>query len=113
MSRNDLHEVELQIEDARKMVKRGEALDRLFYNKDFQEVILEQYFREEPIRLVHLKSDPEMGREDRQAYVLGAIDAIGHFRTFLDRLGQEGDRAKTALAEAEETRDEIMAEDDE
>ncbi len=110
MSQSDIHEVEVTIEDARKVVKRGEALERLMRNKDFKEIVLDHYFRDEAVRLVHLKSDPNMQEDRMQEAVDTQIRAVGSLRFFFDRLQAEAEQMAYAIEENQNTLEELREE---
>lgn len=109
MSQQELRELESNIKDLNEMVQLGTALDRLRKNRDFKKVIEQEYLKEEAIRLVHLKADPNMQGEREQARVIRDLDAIGSFTQFLDLIVHKTDAAKDALDECEDLRAELEA----
>lgn len=110
MSQSDIREVEVTIEQARKQIKLGEALQRLMNNQDFKDIVLEQYLREEAVRLVHLKADADMQDPRRQQNMDMGIAGIGLFRVFCDRIQSDGEAAEEALQEHLQTLDDVQSE---
>lgn len=111
MSQSDIHEVEVSLEQANLQIAMSDAVARLEQNRDFQEIVLGHYFRDEAVRLVHMKGDPSMQREDRQASIMSMMDAIPAFRNFLERITDAGQQARVAKEEYEGTLDELRGEE--
>lgn len=111
MSRNDIQEIELNIKEAQKMVDLGKSLDRLYSNKDFKKVFLEGYFKDEAVRLVHLKSDPSMQKVEYQTAIVKNMDAIGAVRSYFDMLNHQAQMAKQAIDAGEEALEELRTEE--
>lgn len=105
-----IHEVEISIEEAKQTLELRDALRKLRENPDFKKVIEENYFKEEASRLVLLKADMNVQDREIQKQINKQIDAIGYFRGYLQSLFQLGSQAEQALAEAERTREEILEE---
>lgn len=108
-----LKELDYRIKAGKKMIDTGAALERLMNNRDFKEVILEGYFREEAIRLVSAKADVAFQSEASQASIIKQIDAIGCVQDYLRLLQRYAAQAEKEVADHEETREEILAEGDE
>jgi len=114
MNREELlAEIDLNIQEAKKVVEVGDSLERLRNNRDFKKVIQEGYFRDEAVRLVHLKSDPNFQTPERQQSILLQIDAIGSLDQYFRTLIHTAELAKKAVDAGEEAREEILAEGDE
>lgn len=94
-------------------LKRLEALNRLRNNKDFKDIVMEGYFKEEAIRLVHLKSDPASQTNDKQTAILRDIDAIGTLASYFNTIVIIGDRAQKSIEESNQTLYDIAKEEDE
>lgn len=103
--------IEANIREAKKIVELGNCLERLQSNRDFQKVIAEGYFRQEAIRLVHLKADPSMQSPASQQSIISQMDAIGALTQYFQTVFHTASIAAKAIAADEETRDEILAED--
>lgn len=69
--------MEQAIENAKVYKDLGTSLEKLRSNREFKKVILDGYFKDEAIRLVHLKSDPSMQTPEKQDAIIRSIDAIG------------------------------------
>jgi hypothetical protein len=110
MTANALAEIERDIQSARERVELGHALERLKHNPDFQKVVVKGYLEQEAIRLVHLKADPAMDSPANQAAIDRLINSIGAFAQYLHVMGRQATQAVGALADAEETRAEMLEE---
>jgi hypothetical protein len=111
MSNSPIQAIEENIKQAKKIVEVGEALGRLQNNRDFKRVVIEGYFEQEAIRLVHLKSDPNLQSPDSQKSILAQIDAIGAVSQYFSTVLHKASIARKAIASDEEARDEILAEE--
>lgn len=111
MSNETIQAIEDNIKQARKIVEVGEALERLKNNRDFKRVIVEGYFEQEAIRLVHLKSDQNVQSPDMQKSIMSQIDAIGAISQYFSTVLHKASIARKAIASDEEARDEILAEE--
>jgi hypothetical protein len=111
MTGNDqVQQIELSIEEARKIVKRRDMAQKLASNREFRKLILEFYFVDEAARLVGLLSEEETkaNREDIQDMMKG----IAYLRLFLRQTIQMGNIAAAELADLNEALDEINEEED-
>ena len=95
--------VELSIKNARKTLDQAKSLERLRSNRDFKALILDGYFREEAIRLVHLRSDPAYQSPTAQALILLDIDAVANLVSYFRTVEALGETARKALIDGEET----------
>lgn len=111
MAQDVIQAIESNIKEARKIAEVGTALERLQSNRDFKKVVLEGYFEQEAVRLVHLKAEPAMQKPEMQQSILTQMDAIGSFAQYLDTVLHKASLATKAIASDEETRDEILAEE--
>jgi len=99
----DRAEVELSMKNARKTRDLALSLERLRSNRDFKALILDGYFREEAIRLVHLRSDPAYQGPEKQALLLLDIDAVANLASYFRTVDALGETARKALKDGEET----------
>lgn len=104
-----LAQVEREIAQADRVIELSDVLKRLESNRDFKKIVTELYFKEEAVRLVHLKADPAMQADKMQANIDRDITAIGVFAGFLREIHKNGDRARMSKADDVETRDELAA----
>ena len=111
MSNATIQAIEDNIRQARKIVEVGEALERLRNNRDFKKVMLEGYFEQEAIRLVHLKSDQNVQSPDMQKSIIAQIDAIGAVSQYFGTVMHKASIARKAISSDEEARDEILEEE--
>lgn len=106
-----IKEIELSIEQAKSMVSLEDALNRLYANKDFQQVIVQNYLKDEAIRLVHLKSSPQMDTASHQENIIKQIDAIGNFLSYLQTITYMGQQAQLTIDEYNQAKQDILFED--
>ena len=110
MSTSTIQQLENSIKQSQKIVDLGDALDRLRNNRDFKKVIIEGFFEQEAIRLVHLLSDSNMQSPEMQTSIHKQMIAIGGFRDYLDTLNVRAGMARRSVEADEATRDEILQE---
>jgi hypothetical protein len=110
MSQSDIEQIELSIEEARKMVDRGRMAEELSMNSGFRKLVLEGYFVEEAARLVHLSSDPTVP-ENMRTVILRDLNGPGAFKRYLSTLVQMGRMAAQEIRDAQETLEEIRQEE--
>ena len=113
MSDSEIQRITENIKDAQKIIDLGSALDRLYSNRDFKKVILEDYFNQESIRLVHLKADSNMQSPERQQSILLQMDAIGSLKQYFITLMRRTDMARKSVESDEQMRDELLADGEE
>lgn len=111
MTNNTIQDIELSIKEAKELVEVGNSLQRLMGNRDFKRVILEGFFKEEAIRLVHLKADPSFQTADRQHSIVQQMDAIGSLSGYLSTVLLKASQAAKSIELDETTRDEMLAEE--
>jgi len=107
---NEIEQIEVNIDVARKDVEKMDGLLRLIKNKDFQSLIDEGYFINEASRLVILRADPAMQEPSLQETINNGITAVGHFRQYLNTVMQIGRMAESGIKEDESTRQELLEE---
>lgn len=110
-----LEAVEISVEKAHKQVKMHEALARLEKNKDFKYLILEQLLREGAIEQVHLLASPQLlapgpGAEAAKKSFEVRMAMIGEFANWCRYIHMEGESAKEALNEHDDTMQQLLAE---
>lgn len=106
----DVQLIEVSIEEANKQVNLGKALDKLHKNREFKQIILEGFFKEEAIRLVGLKAHPAMQDEAQQAAILKEIDAIGSLRNYFGKIYQGAAMADQSIISHEQELEALRAE---
>lgn len=105
-----LENIEISIEQAKKAIDMMESLLKLTKNKDFKKVINEGYFEKEASRLVLLKADPSMQSPEDQRLLDNSIIAIGFLRQYFSAVIQMGRMAERSIANDEVTREELLGE---
>lgn len=102
--------IENSIETAKEHVAIKDAVERLSRNRDFKKVILEGYFEQEAIRLVHAKADPEFQTPEKQEELHNEMLAIAGVRAYLNRLIQIGRMEEASIPSHERELDALRAE---
>lgn len=110
-NKEQLAELDRNIEASKVFVELGAALTRLNSNKDFRTVVTSGYFEKEAVRLVHLKAEPAMQTPERQAAIIRDLDSIGAFHQYLMFIETQAARATHAVEQDELTREDILRED--
>jgi len=105
-----LHQVEISLQNATKAIELGDALERLHKNSDFKKVILEDFFKEEASRAVMLKSDSNMLGEEQQITVDNIITSIGGLYQYFAKIYRIADMSIRALEANQQTREELLKE---
>lgn len=108
---DQLEQVEISIEEAKKAIALKNTLIKLSHNPDFETLIYKGYFEDESVRLVMGKANPVMDTSDKQADIIKRIDAIGMLQQYFQAIVMRGDQMERSLADNEQTREEILAED--
>lgn len=102
-------EIQLSIQEAKKLIARKDAAKRLTDNRDFKELVLEGYLRDEAIRLAHISADGNM-KEYRDEIML-SMQGISLFRQFMQNIIRMGDMAQAELYDYEQALDDVRAEE--
>lgn len=111
MQNPEIEQLEIQKAHALKAIALGKCAERLSRNKDFKKLILEEFFEQEPQRLVLLMSDPNFQTADAQQSLIQEMKAIGSLRQFLSSRVQFGLQMQDALDEYDATLEELHQED--
>ena len=106
-----IQQVELTIEEAKKHINRMNALIKLSNNKEYKEIFLEGFFKDYAIQQVMLKGDPSQQGPDDQAAIIRNIDSIAAVRFHLHAIMAQGRQMEGALVDHEETLGELREED--
>ena len=107
---NDIQAVELNIKRAKELIDLGTALDHLRSNRDFKKVIIDGYFSDEAVRLVHLKGDPSMQGESSQTSIIKQMDSIASLYQYFFTIDMRASSAARSVESDEETLSELLAE---
>lgn len=107
---NTLAQLDRDAKALKPQVELGLALDKLRVNRDFNKLIVEGYLKDEAIRLVHLKADPNMQAPEQQAGIDRDIAAIGVLNQFFVITDQRARIAGKQVNDIEEMRAEVLSE---
>lgn len=110
MSLETIQEIEASINEAKKMIEKGRALERLMLNQDFKKLITVGYLETGAIHLVLLKAQSNMQTDVLQSGIIKQIDSIGSLNEYFEEIRHQSLLAATSIINNEETRDEIIAE---
>jgi hypothetical protein len=107
---SQLQELETDIENVKKTVRRYELLEKLEDSPEWKELIEDGYFRDEAARVVGLRGDLQMrmGGELQMQWLDDMLTGIGALQQYLNFIKQTGSAAKHALEEDQETRAELL-----
>lgn len=109
MSEQHITTLELSIEEAQKAVKLGEHLDRLMKNRDFKALIEQNYFKDEAVRLVHLKGSPKMASEELQTFIDNCMIGISGLQQYFNTVRHNAMQAEVGIEECEREIDAIRS----
>ena len=106
----DLEQIEINIEAAKQLIAIDETLTRLENNKDFQAIILEDFFKTNVVRLVRLKASPQCQDDLNQKFITAQIDAVGQMHQYFTGIRIQGNSARQALERDQEELASILTE---
>ena len=109
-NQQDIIEIEVSMEDAKHAIELAEKLEKLMNNKQFKEVILEEYFKNEAVRLVGLKADPNCQTPEWKQNIENSLMAISELRMFFMKIRWQANQAEAALEDAKNAHAELLAE---
>lgn len=100
---NEKKQIELSLKEAKNTIKLGDALLRLYKNKDFKMLIEEELFVKEASRLVAARGNPVL---TENPVVLAEIDngiiGIGAMHQFFNKIRVEANQALKAIEDFEQ-----------
>lgn len=105
-----VNQLETQLGKAKSLVERKEKVKKLFSNKLFKELILEDFCKTEAARLVQNSTDPRLSPEDR-ADALGSAQAPGYLMRHFSVIDLIGSSAESQISELEEEIEEARNEE--
>jgi len=103
-------QVQIQINEARRMQELRDNCGKLLKNTAFKKVIEEGYFKEEAARLVMAKSNHNLS-PDQQVNIDNMIYGVGTLANYLESVMRRGAEMDTAIEEYEETQTELLSEE--
>lgn len=109
MQMTDIEQIEISIDEAKRLVKKRDDLEKLIKNREFKSLITEGYFKEEAQRLVSISADPALVQH--QTEIMESIRAISLFQQFLQLVLRTGNMAAQQIADLEGERDLLETEE--
>ena len=107
----DLEQIEISLEAAKKHQDLYKSLQILKNNVHFKKVFGDYYLDKYALRLVMLKASMGTQDEKNQANIKNQLDAIGHMNQFMLFIEQEGMLADKAIEDFESEKDTILTEE--
>lgn len=108
---SELLQLEKQLEDAKILAARREAALRLAENRDFRDLILDDYLVKEAARCIQASGDPLLDKQVREDMVeMGK--ATGYLKRFLHAITTMGGTAQDDIVPLEEAIAEARLEED-
>ncbi len=108
---SDVTQLEQQLKQAKLLVERRDKALRLAGNREFRELILEGFCRDDCARFAQQMGDPTLGAKE-QADAGSMAAASGHLLRYLRVITQFGETAAREVIEVQEALDEARAEGD-
>jgi hypothetical protein len=99
---NAVKEIKVTMEECKSIISRGDCLERLLNNPDFNELIMDGYFKREAHRLTLMLADPACETPQGQANVIRDLSAVAQLNAFFRTLRTAAEVAKRTLKEHEE-----------
>lgn len=107
---DQIKEVEISIEEAKKSIELSKCLEKLKNNREFKKLILQDYFIDEAARAVAGKSNPQLQDEMSQREFDKLIIGIGNLQQYFNKVRFFGEQSQRSLEEHENTLVELNAE---
>lgn len=97
-----VREIHVTLEELEIFIRKGEALDRLLDNPDFQAVVMTGFVKEEAHRLALATGNPALEAPEAQARLFDQVKAIGSFNAYLRQVHNDRSTALKTKADAEQ-----------
>jgi hypothetical protein len=109
---NEILEIESEISNVKRAIKRLDTLNRLTETPEWKELIEEGYLRDEAARVVGLRADIQMrmAGEVQMDWLNDMLTGIGAFNQYLNFIRQMGHSAKEQLEQKQDTHAELLRE---
>jgi cell fate (sporulation/competence/biofilm development) regulator YmcA (YheA/YmcA/DUF963 family) len=107
----ELEQIEISIDEAKRCITFRDQLSKLEKNADFTAIFLDDYMKDNALRLVRLKAEPAFQDEKQQAFVTKQLDAIGHLNQYLRTIYTQAAHAEASLAADLQEREAMLAEE--
>jgi len=108
---NEIEQIEISMEQAKKKIADCHALERLESNADFKALFSEGYLKDYAVRLVGLKASMHMQDPKQQHLIEGQLNAIGHLSQYMLFIKQEGRVAEESLEADSAEREALLKEE--
>ena len=98
---SEVFHLERQLEEYKKVVERRDLAKKLYNNREFKKVILDDFCITECARYAQSSGDPALTPEQR-ADALAMAQAAGHLRRYLSVTVQLGNSGEGQIADLEQ-----------
>lgn len=107
----EIKQIEVSIEDCQKQVDKAATLRRLMENPDFQAIIEEDYFIQEPARMTTLldSPNPAFSSPEKQGFILADLRAVAGLRRYFSTTLQMGMIAEDQILQHQQELDSLRA----
>lgn len=106
MTMDEFNDYEASVKE---LVGKAEMSAKLHSMPEFNEIVVEDYFQKEPIRLAQLMTSGRITPKQFDECVED-LRSIGHFQRYLRDKIESGNIAQNELAELKETREQFLLE---
>jgi len=106
-----LHQVELDMEQAKALVQRGKNLMKLTHNKEFKAIIEDGYCKEEVLRVTMLRADASQQSPEAQEQLNKTLDGMAYLQLHFRTIMQLARMAEKSLEDQEQERELLLEED--
>lgn len=107
---NHVTQLEAQLRDAKELARRRDLAIKLSKNKEFRELILDDYIVAEASRLAAAAGDPNLTEVQQRSMYSMAL-APGHLKRYLQVITQMGDTGADSIPEIEEALEDARIEE--
>ena len=107
---SQVNQLELQLENAKELIRRRQMALRLANIPEFKELILDDFMVKECARYAQASADPALKAEER-ADSLNMAQAAGHLKRYLSVVVQMGAHSERELSSLEEAISEARVEE--
>ena len=101
--------LEKQLKDAKFLIARRDAALKLHSNREFKQLIIDDFCGTECARFAQMSADPALGPVER-ADALAMAQASGHLKRYLSVITQMGNVSEGSIVSIEEALDEVRGE---
>ncbi len=96
MTEVSIAELENQKDQLKKLTELRDIAEKLYRNKDFKKLILEEYMINEAARLAQVSGDPNLNKEQKED-AMAMAQATGHLKRYLQIVCQMGNHAESEI----------------